>query len=86
MIRNYRFAIAGVALCILVYGPMYFFFKKNAEKCDQVIFLEGETSRDCRDVMYMSDGNIAYITYCDGTREEVPIGRIIKVIEKEDVR
>lgn len=86
MIGKARYLIISLTICVLVYGPMYYFFKKDSEKCDQIIFLEGETSRDCRDVTYMSDGNIARITYCDGSREQVPISRVIKVIDKTDVQ
>ena len=86
MKNKFIYAITGVAICVLVYGPMYYFFKKDAEKCDQIIFLEGEMSQDCRDVIYMMDGNIARITYCDGTRIQVPTSRINKIIDKQDVQ
>jgi hypothetical protein len=86
MIHKGRVVIAGVAICILCYGPIFYFSKKDSEQCDEVVFLEGEASRDCRNVSFINDGAIAQIYYCDGTIEQVPTLRIIKVVEKEDVQ
>lgn len=85
MIHKARFMIAGVAICILVYGPTYYFFKKDAEQCDEVVFLEGSTSMDVREVDSYENG-MSHIKLCDGTTMTVPTSRIIKVVEKENVQ
>ena len=55
-------------------------------KCDEVIFIEGELSRDIRGVDYLSDGNITRVHYCDSTIEDIPTIRVIKIVDKEDVQ
>lgn len=55
---------------------------KEDHSCNKVIFLKGELSRDINRVDYMSNGNVARIHYCDGTTEDVPTSRIVKVVAK----
>jgi hypothetical protein len=85
MIHKARFMIAGVAICILCYGPIIYFAKKDSEQCDEIVFLEGSTSMDVRDVDSYENG-MSHIELCDGTTMTVPTSRIIKVVEKENVQ
>jgi hypothetical protein len=55
---------------------------KEDNSCNKVIFLKGELSRDINHVDYMVNGMVARIHYCDGTTEDVPTSRIIKVVNK----
>jgi ABC-type enterochelin transport system permease subunit len=55
---------------------------KEDNSCNKVIFLKGELSRDINHVNYMVNGIVARIHYCDGTSEDVPTSRIIKVVNK----
>jgi hypothetical protein len=55
---------------------------KEQNSCNKVIFLKGELSRDINHVDYMVNGMVARIHYCDGTSEDVPTSRIIKVVNK----
>ena len=55
---------------------------KEDNSCNKVIFLKGELSRDINHVDYMINGMVARIHYCDGTSEDVPTSRIIKVVNK----
>jgi hypothetical protein len=55
---------------------------KDDNSCNKVIFLKGELSRDINHVDYMVNGMVARIHYCDGTSEDVPTSRIIKVVNK----
>ena len=72
---------------LIVYGFFAIFFPmKQRAECDQVIFLEGELSRDIRKVDYIHDANITRIHYCDDTVEDVPTSRVIKIIYKDDVQ
>jgi hypothetical protein len=67
-----------MGLCVgIIYG-----IDKEKHECNQVVFLEGELSRDINYVDYLSHGNIAQIHYCDGKVEEVPTNKIIKVVFK----
>jgi len=71
-------AAVWIGLCIgLVYG-----IDKEKHECNQVVFLEGELSRDINYVDYLNHGNIARIHYCDGNVEDVPTSRIVKVVVK----
>jgi len=82
MIRQFGFVIAAIALCILVYGPIVYFSRKESLECDQVVFLEGEMSLDIRDVSSFENG-MSHIELCDGTTMEVPTSRIIKIVDKD---
>jgi hypothetical protein len=55
---------------------------KEDNSCNKVIFLKGELSRDINHVNYMANGMVARIHYCDGTTEDVPTSRIVKVVAK----
>jgi hypothetical protein len=55
---------------------------KEQNSCNKVIFLKGELSRDINQVDYMANGMVARIHYCDGTTEDVPTSRIVKVVDK----
>ena len=55
---------------------------KERKACNQVIFLKGELSRDINRVDYIANGMVARLHYCDGTSEDVPTSRIIKVVIK----
>ncbi len=55
---------------------------KEDNSCNKVIFLKGELSRDINQVDYMANGQVARIHYCDGTTEDVPTSRIVKVVIK----
>ena len=55
---------------------------KEDHSCNKVIFLKGELSRDINQVDYMANGMVARIHYCDGTTEDVPTSRIVKVVAK----
>jgi hypothetical protein len=55
---------------------------KDDNSCNKVIFLKGELSRDINRVDYMANGMVARLHYCDGTIEDVPTSRIIKVVIK----
>jgi hypothetical protein len=55
---------------------------KDDNSCNKVIFLKGELSRDINYVDYIANGMVARLHYCDGTTEDVPTSRIIKVVIK----
>jgi hypothetical protein len=55
---------------------------KDDNSCNKVIFLKGELSRDINRVDYIANGMVARLHYCDGTTEDVPTSRIIKVVIK----
>jgi hypothetical protein len=55
---------------------------KDDNSCNKVIFLKGELSRDINRVDYIANGIVARLYYCDGTHEDIPTSRIIKVVEK----
>ena len=55
---------------------------KDDNSCNEVIFLKGELSRDINRVDYIANGMVARLHYCDGTTEDVPTSRIIKVVIK----
>jgi hypothetical protein len=55
---------------------------KDDNSCNKVIFLKGELSRDINRVDYIANGMVARLHYCDGTSEDVPTSRIIKVVNK----
>lgn len=86
MLRNVLVTLATAATMVAIIAPIVYFSHKNSTECDEVIFLEGENSRDIRGVNYIYDGNITRIYYCDDTIEDVPTSRVIKVIKKEDVQ
>ena len=65
--------------------PVVYFSHREDMKCDQVVFLEGETSMDARGV-YTNEGGMSTIYLCNGTEMKVPTIRIVKIIEKEDVQ
>jgi hypothetical protein len=70
----------------LVVGGMIFttyVVWENENSCNKVIFLKGELSRDINRVDYIANGAVARIYYCDGTSEDIPTPRIIKVVTKE---
>ena len=69
------FVVGGMSLAI------YTVWKED-NSCNKVIFLKGELSRDINHVDYMVNGMVARIHYCDGTTEDVPTSRIIKVVNK----
>ena len=71
----------GILIVVGIVTPLLFTLKERKE-CDQVIFLEGELSKDIRDVDYYNYGQITRIYYCDGTKEDVPTRRVIKVVYK----
>ena len=72
----------GVLIVVITTLPLLYLSSKENKECDQVIFLEGELSRDIRDVNYYNYGQITRINYCDGTQEDVPTTRVIKVVYK----
>jgi len=79
-----KLKIALGVLIVWIVGivtPLLFTLNERKE-CDQVIFLEGELSRDIRYVNYYNYGQITRIYYCDGTQEDVPTRRVIKVVYK----
>jgi len=86
MLRSVLVTLATAATMAAIIVPTVYFSHKNSMECDEVIFLEGENSRDIRGVNYIYNGNIARIYYCDDTIEDVPTSRVIKVIKKEDVQ
>jgi hypothetical protein len=55
---------------------------KDDNSCNKVIFLKGELSRDINRVDYIANGMVARLHYCDGTTEDVPTSRIVKVVIK----
>ena len=55
---------------------------KDDNSCNKVIFLKGELSRDINRVDYIANGMVARLHYCDGTTEDVPTSRIVKVVDK----
>jgi hypothetical protein len=55
---------------------------KEDNSCNKVIFLKGELSQDINQVYYIANGMVARIYYCDGTSEDIPTSRIIKVVDK----
>jgi hypothetical protein len=63
-------------------GVIIYSIEKEQHQCNQVVFLEGELSRDINYVDYLNHGNIARIHYCDGNVEDVPTSRIVKVVVK----
>lgn len=75
-----------VFIGIGVFGIVFFVFftvsngLKRKRSCSQAIFLKGELSRDIH--YYIQNGNISKVYYCDGTSEDIPTSRIIKVVEK----
>lgn len=69
------FVIGGTSLATYVVW-------KEDNSCNKVIFLKGELSRDINQVDYMANGMVARIHYCDGTTEDVPTSRIVKVVIK----
>ena len=71
----------GILIVVGIVTPLLFALKERKE-CDQVIFLEGELSRDIRNVDYIYYGSITRIYYCDGTQEDVPTTKVIKVVYK----
>ena len=79
--RNSFGVALGVLIVVGIVTPLLFALKERKE-CDQVIFLEGELSRDIRNVEYENYGQITRIYYCDGTQEDIPTRRVIKVVYK----
>jgi len=73
--------LLAVLATALIYGPIIYFSRKESMECDTVIFIKGESSRDARDIFFMDSG-IASIEYCDGSREQIPTHRILRVINK----
>jgi hypothetical protein len=69
------FVIGGVSLATYIVWT-------EDHSCNKVIFLKGELSRDINQVDYMANGMVARIYYCDGTTEDVPTSRIVKVVKK----
>ena len=86
MIRKAMWPTFIVVGLFLMYAPMVYFVEQDRMQCDEVIFLEGELSKDIQWVDYISDGNIARIHYCDGTVADVPTSRVIKILHKDDVQ
>jgi hypothetical protein len=66
----------------LFLGAIIYSIEKEQHQCNQVVFLDGELSRDINYVDYLNHGNIARIHYCDGNVEDIPTIRIIKVVIK----
>ena len=69
------FVIGGVSLATYI-------VLTEDHSCNKIIFLKGELSRDINQVDYMANGMVARIYYCDGTIEDVPTSRIVKVVKK----
>lgn len=77
--------IFGMIMASLVVSGMVFatyVMWKEENSCNKAIFLKGELSRDINRVDYMANGMVARIHYCDGTTEDVPTSRIVKVVAK----
>ena len=83
-----RIIITITAIAAAAAGLFFVIHSSHEEemKCDEVIFIEGELSRDIRGVDYLSDGNITRVHYCDSTIEDIPTIRVIKIVDKEDVQ
>lgn len=81
MINKILKILIFILLFLVVVGITAQFIERR-ESCSRVVFLNGELSRDIHYVVYTHNGNVAQIHYCDGTQEEVPTSRIIKVVEK----
>ena len=67
---------------IAIIFPIAYCSHQKEMKCDEVVFIEGETSMDVREV-YSSKNGISTIYLCDGTKIQVPTSRIIKIVEKD---
>jgi len=74
-----------IAILAVIIIPGAYLSHREDMKCDEVVFLEGETSMDARGV-YTNEGGMSTIYLCDGTEMKVPTTRIVKIIEKEDVQ
>lgn len=80
--ENFRIAIIIVIVSSFLFPIAIYLAKKEVSmQCDTVIFIKGETSRDARDIFFMDSG-IASIEYCDGSLEQIPTHRILRVINK----
>lgn len=82
-------AILVILVSILVIGGttlVTYATWKEDHSCNKVIFLKGELSRDINRVDYIANGMVARLHYCDGTVEDVPTSRVVKVINKDDVQ
>ena len=74
-----------IATLAAIIFPIAYCSHQKGMKCDEVVFIEGETSMDVKEV-YPSENGISTIYLCDGTKMQVPTIRIVKIIEKEDVQ
>jgi len=82
MVRTMKWPLLTVIGVFLMYALIIIYFSKQERmECDTVIFIKGETSRDARDIFF-KDSGIASIEYCDGSREQIPTHRILRVINK----
>jgi uncharacterized protein (UPF0248 family) len=80
--ENFRIALIIVIVSSVLVPLFIYLAKKEVSlQCDYVIFIKGETSRDARYVYFSSTG-IATIEYCDGSQEQIPTHRILRVINK----
>lgn len=74
--------IAGIVLFFIgLYGPILYVIVQKEQKCDEIVFLEGELSMDVRGVDSYDNG-MSTIHLCDGTTMRVPTRRIIKIVNK----
>jgi hypothetical protein len=79
---NISTILIGIIVFIIVLTGVNLVVEKEKHSCNKVIFLKGELSQDINRVDYIANGEVARIYYCDGTREDVPTSRIIKVVDK----
>jgi len=77
--------VISVCLAIFLFAVAYLAYKED-NSCNKIIFIEGELSRDVDQVSYSGLGNMIRIYYCDGTVEDVPTIKVIKLIHKDDVQ
>lgn len=81
-IRENILIVFGILCTIMMASTIAYSVYKDDNSCNKVIFLKGELSRDINQVQYVANGQIARIHYCDGTTEDVPTSRIVKVVIK----
>lgn len=83
-IRTFKAISIILAVSFVICGTIlatYIVWNED-HSCNKIIFLKGELSRDINQVDYMANGMVARIHYCDGTTEDVPTSRIVKVVAK----
>ena len=82
LIREKILIVFGILCTIIIASATSYAIYKDDNSCNKVIFLKGELSRDINRVQYVANGQVARIHYCDGTTEDVPTSRIVKVVIK----